>query len=221
MKVVLLRFLETLGNRAPARRREDRRERAFRDADEASLDDPAQPPSMAARQRAPDPPVEPGWTRMGRESAFPARGERRAAARGAGGGRGRDGRGRRAGGGGRRAGGGGRRAGGTGARGGGAANGGGRGTGAGGSAQGGGTGGRWTRQAAYAARPTRRGPKLRQGAVPSAPTPCKHDSNGHGQKATVSPVFRLEGALRLRAAADVRTKLLVEGEGGFSIPKWE
>ena len=88
MKVVLLIFLETLGNRAPARRREDRRERAFRDADEASLDDPAQPPSMAARQRAPDPPVEPGWTRMGRESAFPARGERRAAARGAGGGQG-------------------------------------------------------------------------------------------------------------------------------------
>lgn len=86
--MVLLRFLETLGNRAPARRREDRRERAFRDADEASLDDPAQPPSMAARQRAPDPPVEPGWTRMGRESAFPARGERRAAARGAGGGQG-------------------------------------------------------------------------------------------------------------------------------------
>ncbi len=222
MKVVLLRFLETLGNRAPARRREDRRERAFRDADEASLDDPAQPPSMAAQQRAPDPPVEPGWTRMGRESAFPARGERRAAARGAGGGAGggtggggaqgavdgargavggaRGARGRGGGGGKRRRaghGGGGQRAG------------------------GGGTGGRWTRQAAYAARPTRRGPKLRQGAVPSAPTPCKHDSNGHGQKATVSPVFRLEGALRLRAAADVRTKLLVEGEGGFSIPKWE
>lgn len=53
MKAVLLRFLETHGNRAPARRREARRERAFRDADEASLDDPAQPPSMAAQQRAP------------------------------------------------------------------------------------------------------------------------------------------------------------------------
>ena len=53
MEAVLLRFLEMLGNRAPARRREARRERAFRDADETSLDDPAQPPSMAAQQRAP------------------------------------------------------------------------------------------------------------------------------------------------------------------------
>ena len=181
MKVVLLRFLETLGNRAPARRREDRRERAFRDADEASLDDPAQPPSMAAQQRAPISLLNQDGQRVGLLHA--RGGGQRAARRGA-------------------------------------------------------RGGRWT---AADARPTRRGPKWRQGARgrqtprdrqdagrscgkarrPLPPTPCKHDSNGHGQKATVSPVFRLEGALRLRAAADVRTKLLVEGEGGFSIPKWE
>lgn len=203
MKAVLLRFLEMLGNRAPARRREARRERAFRDADEASLDDPAQPPSMAAQQRAPDLPVEPGWTegwpspRAGGRAAGGAQeggaGRGRRAANGGGRGRWATRRGRR---GGRRA----ARRGRWAAR----------------------RGQRWAvRWASNVTRPTRRGPKWRQGAAPHPPALCKHDSNGHGQKAPVSPIFRLERALRLRAAANGRAKLLVEGEGGFSIPKWE
>lgn len=57
--------------------------------------------------------------------------------------------------------------------------------------------------------------------TPRPADPCEHDSEGHGQKAAVSPVFRLEGALCLRAAANVRAKLLVEGGGGFSILKRE
>lgn len=75
----------------------------------------------------------------------------------------------------------------------------------------------------------RRAARNRQGAGrscgrarhPRPPDPCEHDAGGHGQKATVSPVFRLEGALCLRAAANVRAKLLVEGGGGFSILKRE
>ena len=203
MKAVLLRFLETHGNRAPARRREDRRERAFRDADEASLDDPAQPPSMAAQQRAPISLLNQDGQRVG---LLRARGGRAAGGAQEGG----AGRGRRA------------------------ANGGGRGRWATRRGRRGGRraarrgrwaarrGQRWAvRWASNVTRPTRRGPKWRQGAAPHPPALCKHDSNGHGQKAPVSPIFRLERALRLRAAANGRAKLLVEGEGGFSIPKWE
>lgn len=95
MEAVLLRFLEMLGNRAPARRREARRERAFRDADETSLDDPAQPPSMAAQQRAPISLLNQDGQRVGLLHA--RGGGQRAARRGA---RGRGGGGRRAGGGG-------------------------------------------------------------------------------------------------------------------------